>query len=148
MRNCPLFLGLGSPHGDDQAGWLVINCLHQRGVATGDAVALPSPDQIWHVCSADRELVLCDAAAGPGQVGTIQRWNWPGVRLPERCRGTHDLPLGDVLCLGQSLGLCPSEITIWTISGSRFSPCDELSPSVREAAERLASSLYEACCRA
>ncbi len=148
MSNCPLILGLGSPHGDDRAGWLVIAALHQRGVSAVDAVALPSPDHLWHVCSGDRELVLCDAADGPGQEGTILHWNWPGVRLPELRRGTHDFPLGEVLSLGRSLGMCPSDVTIWTISGSRFSASDEPSPSVREAAETLANSLYEACCRA
>lgn len=143
MTNQPLLLGLGSPHGDDQAGWLVIDRLHQYGVPATDAVALLSPDEIWHRSITGRELILCDAAIDPGGAGKIRRWNWPGVRLPECRHSTHDFPLGEVLSLGQTLGLCPDKVVLWTVSGSRFTAGDELSPMVRQAAEELANSLYE-----
>lgn len=145
MMNRPLFLGLGSPHGDDQAGWLVIEFLHRCGVPVADAMALHSPDEIYHRCALDRELILCDAAAGTYATGTIRRWLWPGFPLPERRHGSHDLPLGEVLSLGQTLGLCPAEVVIWTITGNHFAPGDEISASVRKAAESLANSLCEEC---
>lgn len=148
MTNRPLFLGLGSPHGDDQAGWLVIERLHQRGVSTADAVALNSPNEIWDRCTPDRQLILCDAAVGIGADGTVRHWNWPGVLLPERSVGTHDFPLGEVLTVGQSLGLCPPEVVIWTISASKFAPEDEMSFAVRQAAVSLAQRLYEECVHA
>ena len=148
MTSQPLFLGLGSPHGDDQAGWLVIDRLHRCGVPAADAVALSSPDEIWHQSIQGRDLILCDAADDPGRAGTICRWHWPGVRLPECRHGTHDFPLGEVLSLGQLLGLCPAEVVLWTISGSRFTADDELSSSVRQAVELLANTLYEEFCHA
>ncbi len=143
MTNRMLFLGLGSPHGDDQAGWLVINRLHKCGVCAAEAVALPSPVEIWDRCTADRELVVFDASSGGDGSGIVRRWVWPRVSLPTRRYGTHDLPLEDVLSLGQTLGLCPAEVVVWTISGVRFAPGEEPSSIVRAAAESLATSLYE-----
>lgn len=143
MTNRPMFLGLGSHHGDDQAGWLVIDRLHQCGVPVANAVAVSSPDEIWHRRIHDRKLILCDATVDPGKVGTIRQWSWPGVQLPELHHGTHDFPLGAVLTLGQTLELCPAKVVIWTIAGRRFSAGDEISPSVRQAAISLANTLYE-----
>lgn len=143
MTGPPLFVGLGSHHGDDQAGWLVIDKLHQLGVSAADAVALAAPDEIWHRHVHDRQVILCDASADPGREGTIRQWSWPGVDLPDGRRGTHDFPLGAVLSLGQTLDLCPATVVIWTIAGSRFAAGDEMSASVRQAAETLANALFE-----
>lgn len=142
MTNRTLFVGLGSPHGDDRAGWLVMDRLRDCGVAATDAVALQSPDEIWQHSTADRELAICDAAVDLGDVGTICRWVWPGVRLPEGRHGSHDLPLHEVLVLGQTLGMCPANVVIWTITGGCFVPDAEVSPAVRAAAVSLADSLW------
>ena len=126
----------------------MIERLQQSGVSTADAVALNSPNEIWDRCTPDRKLILCDAAVGIGADGTVKNWNWPGMELPEGCHGTHDFPLGEVLSLGQSLGLITAEVAIWTISASQFAPEDDMSPAVRQAAVSLAQRLYEECVHA
>lgn len=148
MTHRALVLGLGSPHGDDRAGWLVVEQLRRSGVAAADAVALQSPDEIWQHSAADRELVLCDAAVEAGTVGSVHRWVWPGVQLPERRHGSHDFPLQEVLSLGQTLGLCPAVVVIWTITGHQFTPHADASPAVHAAAISLATSLRRECCHA
>lgn len=148
MTDRPLVLGLGSPHGDDQAGWLVIQHLHERGVSTDNAVALPSPADIWQRCTAGQALVICDACVDVGEIGTMRRWTWPEIAFAQHSWGTHDLSLHEVLSLGQTLDLCPDQVIVWTITGVQFGPLDPVSLPVNASAGQLAETLYEEYFRA
>jgi hydrogenase maturation protease len=143
MTTTVQILGLGSPHGDDQAGWLVIDALQNRGVSLVVAACLRSPDELLDRCDATHQVVLCDACVDHGEPGTLARWNWPETPLPSRRNGTHDLALGDVLTLGQTLGIGPQTVTLWTITGCRFEPGQPASAAVQQAAVQLADLLLQ-----
>ena len=143
MTGLPLIVGLGSPHGDDQAGWCVIDALLDCGISTDQARAARTPAELWDWCDRHRSLTICDAGVDCGLAGSTHCWSWPEQSLPLSRGGTHDLALGDVLTLGQMLGMSPERVTIWTITGTAFLPHSPPAEAVVNAATGLAVRLAE-----
>ena len=90
-----LVAGIGSPHGDDQAGWLVADRLtrelHRDDVAVRKAT---SPTELLNWLDGTERLIVCDACCGLGNAGDVRRWPWPHDELFNAAwSGTHDLPL-------------------------------------------------------
>ena len=136
-------VGLGSSHGDDQAGWLVIDCLLALGADEGSVRKAAHPADILSWAEANRSLTICDAAKPAGQPGRISRWSWPSGRLEaSRLCGTHDLPLGDVLGLGRQTGRCPEQVEIWTIEGAAFGAMTSVMPAVEAGARKVAEQIW------
>lgn len=138
----PLIAGLGSPHGDDQAGWLVVERLHQLGVSHRDARIVYSPSDLCHIGSATRPLVVCDAGANGLSGGTVEFCEWPAQSLPFSRGGTHDVSLEEALSLGLQLEAVPSIVAIWIINGHDFHPLSKPSADVVTAAEQLAERCW------
>lgn len=140
----PLIIGLGSSHGDDQAGWLVIDRLLAMGADEGSVRKAAHPADILNWADANRSLTICDAGYPGGQPGRIGRWSWPHDPL-ERSRlcGTHDLPLADVLALGSQTGCCPERVEIWTIEGAVFAAMTAVTPAVDAGARTVAEALWQ-----
>lgn len=153
MTAGPLIVGLGSPHGDDRAGWLVIDELHRRGVAPAAARIAHHPSDLldWlpDFNPPPCPLVICDAAhaeagAGMDEPGACRDWSWPRRRWPvEVMRASHTLPLEDVLQMARTLNLLPEEVIVWTIAGTKFDPLSEPQDAVRHAARELAIQLLQ-----
>lgn len=144
----PIFIGLGSSHGDDQAGWLVIHRLHECGVSQKKAIAITNPSELWTWCQRDRPLTICDAILTGDPAGSAKQWSWPSKQFDDRFSGTHDLSLAEVMTLGAELGLLPATAIVWTITASACLPGTGPSSSVSRAAEVLADRLYEEQCGA
>jgi hydrogenase maturation protease len=138
MTERPLIIGLGSPHGDDQAGWRVIDRLHARGFPRDRARPARTPAEVWDWCQRADSLTICDACVDGRTTGRIQGWTWPDDRLPMTHGGTHTLSLAEVLALGRELDTLPATVQIWTITGTMFTPNAAPSPAVFAAAETLA----------
>ncbi|MEZ6057610.1 MAG: hydrogenase maturation protease [Planctomycetaceae bacterium] len=134
-----LVVGIGSPHGDDQAGWLVA-----REVTECDARLAKSPaDLLDWIADFDR-LIVCDACQGLGAVGTARRWDWPSDQLPNATRsGTHDLSLPQVLHLCDTLGWLPREVIIWGIESRPGSATTPMSPEVQLAIPEVARQIHQ-----
>lgn len=139
-----LVVGLGSAHGDDQAGWLVIQRLHDVGVSATVARRAAHPADIWDWCDAAMRLIVCDACRGPGSVGTIHCWTWPDESLAaQQALSTHGLSLAEALELGLTLGRCPPTVQIWGIVGALFEPGAAASPAVSRGARQMAEALRQ-----
>jgi len=138
----PLAVGVGSPHGDDRAGWLVIERLHELGVSKADARIVQSPTELCHLGSPQRPLLVCDAGRSDAAAGIIDVCTWPAQSLPVCRGGTHDVSLGDALSLSLHLGAIPSTVAIWIINGRDFRPLSEPSRAVIIAAAQLADHLW------
>lgn len=137
-----LVLGLGSPHGDDQAGWLVVDALHRLQVSPDVARKLVDPTEVWVWADPGAELIVCDACQGTGPGGTVREWSWPQDVLPVPVqRTTHSYPLVEVLELGQALGLCPEQVLLWTIEGRVFAPDTLPDQAIVAAAEMVARQI-------
>ncbi|MEZ6123272.1 MAG: hydrogenase maturation protease [Planctomycetaceae bacterium] len=137
-------IGIGSPHGDDQAGWLVVDLLEKGSGLFSQAVVrkVASPIEILHWASGCDHLILCDACQGTGDAGTITRFDWTEL-LGQRIRwsGSHDVSLEAALQLLDRLVNPRPEITLWGIEIESASPCQPPCETVQRAARELASQI-------
>lgn len=133
-----LIVGVGSPHGDDRAGWEVVRRLVWPDGCRGRAVCVTSPvDLLDHLPGHDR-LRVVDACVGAGDVGDWYRWRWPDDGWPEaRFVGTHDLSLEAVLTLGARLELLPNDVEVFGLEIAPHRAGDALDPRVETAAEAV-----------
>lgn len=136
-----LIVGLGSPHGDDQAGWLTVDALSRQETFEGTLRKAADPTDLFAWTTVDCELTLIDACKDAAQpVAAIRRMEWPTVRLDsDGLRTTHGIPLSEILETALRVGTGPSRATIWTIAGRAFAPYTTPSADVASAAERLAA---------
>jgi len=72
----PFVAGLGSHHGDDQAGWLVIEELRKRGFPPNQLARILHPADLLDLIHGQESLVICDACMGKDSPGKIRRMNW------------------------------------------------------------------------
>ena len=147
-----LFIGLGSAHGDDQAGWIAAEELErQLGGRTRDVTIrqLSSPLDVIEELENVECLIVCDAFDAPLTIGQLQRWVWPtSDLLRTRSSSSHQLGLLEVLELAAALNRLPQRVEIWGIGGAEFRPSSEASPLVRATGLRLATQLSEELARA
>ena len=140
----PFIVGLGSHHGDDQAGWLVVDQLQARGYPVTRLARLQHPADLLDVIETEPTLVICDACLGGDSLGTIRSLCWPTDKLAyQRPSGSHDLSLADVMELGQRLGSLPERVLIWTVQAGSWSAGSEPSLEVQSAAARVADAIWK-----
>lgn len=147
-----LVVGLGSSHGDDQAGWLVIDELNRICEPVSCVIIRRAsiPLDLLDWLDGVDVLHLCDACESMSPLGGFHRLNW----LPElsatscsnrastetpilqshRNRGSHDFGLPDVLRLADTMQVLPKQIRIWAIEGTHFQPNDALNETARSSA--------------
>lgn len=137
-----LVVGLGSPHGDDQAGWLVADRLAAERLPHGVIRRARVPLDLIDWLDGIARLVLCDACAAIGTPGQVHRWRWPHSAIA-RCRslGSHDFGASNVLELAETLGMLPDEVLIWGIEVGDSSEGGEISPALAEAVGRTAAAI-------
>ncbi len=134
-------IGLGSPFGDDRAGWHVIRSLEDRVAAGVDAVALDRPGAALVNWFADVDnVILVDAVAGEGPPGRIIEIDDLATLQLAGSFSSHQLDLAATLKLAQTLGTLPRKLTLYGIAVGQ-PDLETLRDSVATAAERLAVQL-------
>ncbi len=135
-----LIVGIGSPHGDDVAGWEVAELLTSELAGANVCVKqATSPLQILDWIDEAERLMLCDACHGFGQLGDINRWTWPASELLDvSWSGTHDFSLTATLHLAERLNRLPFDVLIWSVEATATNPYERMSAEVAAAVPRLA----------
>ncbi len=141
-------VGIGSPHGDDQAGWRVIDVLEGAGLPPHvglERCPVPATRLLGLMAGVPRVL-LVDAVESERPPGTLTTWQGSEIRQAGAGVSCHGLDLATVLALGETLGLLPAELTLLGI-GVEPAACgagsEPLSPAVAagvtEAARHIAA---------
>jgi len=143
-----LFVGIGSPQGDDQVGWMIAEGLLQDVDSSENIVVRRAsvPLDLMDWLDGIDCLHVCDACQGASPPGTLRRWDYtattpaPGDRQREprsrpafaslRSTGSHDFGLIAVLDLADRLGRLPSQVVVWCIEGRHFEIGQTLSPEI------------------
>lgn len=134
-------LGIGSPSGDDQAGWLTVDALLAAGVQTKgiDIQKLDRPganlipllgDAAW--------VILIDAMQSHESVGHIRHFgaaDWPAYR---HGLSSHGLGVLDTLALARELGSLPARLDLYGIEIGAANPGEPAGNEVQAAAQQLA----------
>ncbi len=143
MQKPNLIVGIGSPHGDDQAAWRAVEQVATRVDRDDVAIRLAkSPLDLLAWDSGVTRLILCDACLGAGDPGQLHRWQWPSEALEQfNWSGTHDFPLPAVLKLAERLGRLPGDVVIWGIEIERVRRMEPISEEVASALPRLVDEL-------
>ncbi len=134
-------LGIGSPSGDDQAGWLAVDALLAEGMqSTGiDIQKLDRPgvnliplldDAAW--------VILIDAMQSHEPIGHIRHFgadDWPAYR---HGLSSHGLGVLDAMALARELGSLPPRLDLYGIEIGAANPGEPASSEVCAAAQQLA----------
>ena len=142
MNSVHIF-GVGSPSGDDQAGWLTVDALLDMGFRTGNGLVIEKLDRpgsalITLLEHAER-VVLVDAMQGGGDIGQIRhvdKAEWPDHRGG---LSSHGLGVIDVLLLAKELGSLPPGLELYGIEVGVTTAGSRPSRAIQKAAARLAS---------
>ena len=124
-------VGLGTPFGDDRAGWEVVERLPPELAAevTSDPLAVLE-------CPPGCELlVVIDACRGADpRPSTLHRFEWPDARLlTEGGVSSHGVGLTAALELATALGRLPRRVVVFAIEGEAEAHGAGLSPAVEAA---------------
>ena len=132
--------GIGSPSGDDQAGWLTIDAL--RAHVGGEGIVIekldrPGANLIPLLNDADW-VILVDAMQSGNQPGCIKRFDardWPAYG---RGLSSHGLGVLDALLLARELGGLPPRLHLYGIEIGLAGPGEQVGNAVQAATRRLA----------
>jgi hydrogenase maturation protease len=132
-------LGIGSPSGDDQAGWLTVDALQGYGI---DASKLdrPGANLVSLLANADH-VILIDAMHGggaPGQIRRFERHDWRGYG---QGLSSHGFGVLDSLSLAEALGSLPPGLELYGIEIGSASPGTAAGEAVQAAAQQLAARI-------
>lgn len=133
-----LVAGFGSPHGDDQAGWKVIDKLARSPDLSARILLIREGTQLIGALDDIHKLIVIDACRSGGRIGTITRYRWPDQRIQQRHNhSTHGIGLCHALELADKLGLTPPDTEIFGIEISCQNQLGELNWEVAEAVDEL-----------
>ena len=138
-------LGIGSPSGDDQAGWLVVDALLAAGIEGDGGIFIakldrPGANLIFLLESSDH-VILIDAMQGGVRVGEIQRFDqkdWAGY---SHGLSSHGFGVLAALSLARELGSLPPQMELYGIAIGPVRPGEEAGQDVQAAAQRLAAMI-------
>ena len=127
-----LVAGIGSPHGQDQTGWIAVDWLQEAFDEMAsfeiDFVKLKTPVDLLEYTSdslvddQNRQpsiWVLVDACIADGsgdQTSEVYCWQWPDLPCESFAKtSTHALGLDDTLRLAQTLEILPESVWVYGV---------------------------------
>ena len=144
-------LGIGSPSGGDQAGWLTVDALLASGLGMDGDVVIEKLDRpganLIPLLGNAGWVILIDAMQSHRQAGQIQRFDqqdWPNY-----CHGlsSHGLGVIDTLALARELGCLPTRLDLYGIEIGDAMPGEMPGICIQAAALQLAALIKNALSR-
>ncbi|REJ92470.1 MAG: hypothetical protein DWQ34_03430 [Planctomycetota bacterium] len=137
-----LFVGIGSPHGDDRIGWMVADALVSRMPPEIEIRHAATPSELLDWLEGASRLIICDACLFRRNTtqGDVQLhcWEWPTPKVAVlRSADSHSFGLPQVLHLADRLGTLPSDVSVFGVEGLCFDAFAELSPEVATAVDSI-----------
>ena len=138
----PVVIGLGSPHGDDRAGWAVVDALQRRGLS--EARRARDGADLLAALEDQHDVVLVDASEPAGTPGRVRVLAWPFHDAGDlRQLSTHGIGLIDALRMADVLERAPERVTIVAIEAQATKPGAKLSPPVVRAIAQVVNQLLK-----
>jgi hydrogenase maturation protease len=132
-------IGVGSPFGDDRAGWEVVAALEatlRSATAPPLRVDIRACDRpgaaLVHLLAGVEHAVIIDVALSAGSPAGSVRWIGEREIEARRAASSHGFGLAEALALARALGDAPSQVSVLAISATHLEG-DALSDPVREA---------------
>ena len=138
-------LGIGSPAGDDQAGWLTVDALEANGVPQHFALGqitiarLDRPGAgLISLLENAAWVILVDAMQSNGKAGEIRSFNLEDWAVYSQGLSSHGFGVLDALSLAQELGSLPPRLDLYGIEIGSVTPGEEPGAPILAAALQLA----------
>lgn len=135
-------LGIGSPSGDDQAGWLTVDALLACGLDELDIEKLDRPGaNLIPLLEGASRVILIDAMQSHGRTGEIRRFgqeDWPSY---SHGLSSHGFGVLAALMLARELGSLPPRLDLYGIEIGSVCPGEDAGHDVQAAAQRLAEMI-------
>ena len=135
-------LGIGSPSGDDQAGWLTIDALLTAGLQGDEGMIIEKLDRpganLIPQLDGAAWVILVDAMQSSSPIGHIRHFgmeDWPAY---SQGLSSHGLGVLDALSLARELGGLPARLDLYGIEIGPVSPCGQARSEIQAAAQQLA----------
>lgn len=137
-------VGVGSPFGDDRAGWMATELLRaspfvgeeQAGVV--EVSCCETPASLLAQDYGDAEaLVVVDAIRSGASPGTIRRLSAAELGQIEAPWSSHGLHIAEALALGQAMHALPAQVLLFGIELESADTSETLSESVSQALPAL-----------
>jgi hydrogenase maturation protease len=135
--------GVGSPFGDDQAGWRLVDLLQCRPNTPARLMKVQEATQLVDELAGCTRLIIVDACRGVCQVGAVTRLVWPDARIARRhSQSTHGVGVCDALRLAEQLGRLPEVVEIFGIEVGECEPGREICHDVLQAVVELEAVIF------
>jgi len=135
-------IGIGSPSGDDQAGWLVIDALANKLPPEVEITKLDRPGSLLiPLLEKADKVILIDAMQGggsPGEIHHFVRDEWANYRTG---LSSHGLGVFEALMLARELGVLPEELDLYGIEIGSVLEGNQPSEAILSAAGKLADRI-------
>lgn len=163
-------IGIGSPHGDDQFGWAVVDalrsCLHGKHAGnelSGHAAGISqrtlslrkinNPIDLISELESYQKVIVVDACIGLPRSEPFRKLAY--ADLTDRSfleempgRGTHEIGVGLTLRMSQSLKKPLNHVVLWIGSGTLFEKMNPMSASSVNTARECAAAIVKELCDA
>lgn len=140
--NPAIIIGIGSPYGDDQVGWQVVERLRDAAEIAGMVMLIRDRPgiRLLEDVKGYHRAILIDAVHSGAPVGTLHCLDMDRLEEISVITSSHGFGLAETLGLGKTLAILPAEISIYGIEiepeqRDRFQA--PLTPAVAATAERL-----------
>lgn len=136
-------VGVGSPHGDDQVGWQLVDLLAQVPLPGARFVVTGNPADLLNWMRDCQSLVIVDACQRGDGPGTMTRLRWPfPVELLTAAgppRSTHGMSVSTALALAERLAILPPCVDLFVIEVQACAPGTPLSAELQRCLPELVS---------
>ncbi len=142
MKQGTWIFGLGSPHGDDQIGWLAATRLHAECLP--NFIPVSDSSRLLDLLPRCRKAILIDACVAGKPAGSITRMVWPDPRIEvQHSHSTHGMSAAAALQMAEKLGRLPETVVLFGVEIVQSLPGSTASPEVRGAIPELAAGILE-----
>jgi hydrogenase maturation protease len=140
--------GLGSPFGDDQLGWSVVESLQQKPALEpmlADGLQLQVCDRpgllLLELMRGASCVYLIDAVKTGVAVGTFHRFKNEEIVSITHVLSTHAVGLGETIKIGRALNELPPEIVLYGIEIGDMDYQFKLSLAIQEAIKEVTQQI-------
>lgn len=113
-------IGIGSPIGDDQIGWVIVDKLRNQTVlqsqAKIDFLVLDRPGlNLLSYFEAFSHVIIIDAVVAHGEIGKVHKLTKNDILNVPTVLTTHEISVAAALQLGEQLNMLPEFISLYGI---------------------------------
>lgn len=137
-------VGIGSHHGDDQVGWLIVERLKGRGNVPADLVCLRDASSLLDHLDQCARLIIVDGCSMAGAPGSVRRLTWPDPTIKGwHGHSTHGLGVAEVLELAEELGTLPAAVVLFGVAVDGCQPGRTAGDALRGAVDQVAECVLK-----